>query len=108
MVAWSPDGTQLAAAYTDTQNALFVAFWDIASGNRLTNLQFTGMLEISTTYTPTPMLIAWSPDGKRMALSNGNNVLQIRAWPGGQVLSTLTIGPSILPWSPNRNHLAAD
>src|SRR5260370_17493517 len=100
MVAWSPDGTQLAAAYTDTQNALFVAFWDIASGNRLTNLQFTGMLEISTTYTPTPMLIAWSPDAKRIALSNGNNVTQLRAFPGAQVLSTLHTSPTSLAWSP--------
>lgn len=107
-VAWSPDGTQLAAAYTDTQNALFVAFWDIASGNRLTNLQFTGMIGISTTYTPTPMLIAWSPDGKRIALSNGNNVTQIRALPGGQVLSTLHIGPNSLAWSPDSKYLAAD
>jgi serine/threonine protein kinase len=107
-VAWSPDGTQLAAAYTDTQYALFVAFWDIASGNRLDSLEFTGMIGISTTFTPTPVLIAWSPDGKRIALSSGNNVTQIRALPGGQVLSTLHIGPNSLAWFPNSKCLAAD
>jgi WD40 repeat protein len=107
-VAWSPDGTQLAAAYTDTQNTLFVAFWDMASGNRLTNLQFTSMSGISTTYTPTSVPIAWSPDGKCIALSNGDNATQIRALPGGQVLSTLHIGPNSLAWSPDSKYLAAD
>src|SRR5260221_264330 len=41
-VAWSPDCPQLAAAYADIQTALIVAFWHIASGNRLPNLQITG------------------------------------------------------------------
>ena len=107
-VAWSPDGSQLAAAYIDPQNVLCVAFWDLASGNRLTPLQFPGMSEITTTYTLTPMLLAWSPDGQRIALSNGNTVTQIRALPGGQVLATLPIGPDSLAWSPDSAYLAAD
>ena len=107
-VAWSPNSTQLAAAYTDTQNTLSVAFWDIANGNRLTSLQFIGIIGISTMYTPTAVLIAWSPDGKRIVLSNGNDVTQIRAFPGGQVLSTLHIGPNSLAWSPDSTYLATD
>src|SRR5260370_39714286 len=35
-VAWTPDGTQLAPAYTDTPNTLLGAFWDSASTTPLT------------------------------------------------------------------------
>ncbi len=107
-VTWSPDGAQLAAAYLDGQNTLCVAFWELASGNRLTPLPFPGMIEVATTYTQSPMLLAWSPDGQRIALSNGNTVTQIRALPGGQILATLPIGPNSLAWSPESSYRAAD
>lgn len=107
-VAWSSDGMQLAAAYIDAQNTLSVAFWDFASGNRLAGLQFTGMNGVTTFYTPAPLLIAWSPDGRRIALSNGENITQIRALPDGHILSTLHIGPNSLAWSPDSRYLAAD
>ncbi|HEX4713597.1 MAG TPA: serine/threonine-protein kinase [Ktedonobacteraceae bacterium] len=108
-VAWSPNSTQLAAAvYIDSQNALIVAFWDITTGNRLADLQLTSKFQLSTASTliPMPLALAWSPNGKLIALSNGSSATQIWELPGGRLLYALRTGSNDLAWSPDSKYLA--
>lgn len=108
-LAWSPDSTRLAAAADPgAQNALIVAFWDMTSGNRLTDLQITSRLNIiaASTEIASPLALAWSPNGTWLALSNGSDATEIWDVPATRLRATLPVGSNDLAWSPNGRYLA--
>ena len=64
-VAWSPDGTYLAAA----RNALGVQVWDAASGTYALTYSFTAPVIAGA--------VAWSPDGKYLATGGSDGTVQV-------------------------------
>lgn len=96
-LAWSPDGSQLAAS----TRSVCVTVWDTKTGALLHELAGTGQV----------MHIAWSPDGLRIAATFGRET--IRVWDlktGESRTSTSGLGvPSScrrVAWSPDGTTLA--
>jgi WD40 repeat protein len=102
-VAWSPDGSLLAAAGSNLfgtfgEDALII--WDSTSGVEIRRI--TG--ELMEGINP----IAWSPDATRIA-TGGNIDHTVRIWSvtTGSLVGTLQgHTDSVIKWSPDGNHLA--
>jgi WD40 repeat protein len=69
VVAFSPDGSRLAAASRDR-----VQVWDTASGQDILFLRGAGPRPNDNGFNP---LLAWSPDGSRLAASNWNRTVSV-------------------------------
>ncbi len=67
--AFSPDGTQIAAAATDAT----VNVWDVATGTIIHTLDHA-----SSSIPWNPLSISWSPDGT--TITTGNNDWALRVW----------------------------
>jgi WD40 repeat protein len=99
-VAWSPDGTRLAAAVEGI--GIQALIWDATSGHPLMKLR--GSAEGLYPYAA----VAWAPDGARLAYAQGN-LVEIWDASDGQRLTTLarSLHPgSPLAWSPDGTRLA--
>lgn len=113
-VAWSPDNTRIAAVYT-AANTVRIAFWDIITTDLLIDMQITAddkLLGIFSAIT-TPVVMTWSPNGERIALSirddlTHTDITQIWELPGGHTLCKIPVGSHDLAWSPDGKYLATD
>jgi eukaryotic-like serine/threonine-protein kinase len=102
-VALSPDGSRAVASRTDPQDASKADLWlfDLSRGTGATRLTLgTGIAEMPI----------WSPDGKRIAFTFGNNMLRqkLASGEGGeQELMRVDTAGSIRPadWSPDGRFL---
>ena len=118
-ISWHPDGTRIASASSpslDLQSGTLlpsdVKIWDVSSGKTIESFS-TGQSQLPD--------IAWSPDGKRLAVSfagrlksldgdvEGTRVV-IRDIPGGKEICSIrtkdTLEIGFLDWSPDGKQLA--
>ena len=63
-VAWSPDGSRLAADRDDGH----VTVWDAADGKLVRDFRWEGKPVVS---------LAWSPDGRRLAVAGWDTIVRI-------------------------------
>jgi WD40 repeat protein len=115
-VAWGPDGKRLAGSSGYTMK-----MWEVSSGSLLNTLTLnrpavsprSGAREGES--TSTLKMLAWSPDGARVASGIAKTS---DAWPttmgvwdvaSGKLLHPLNVGGSFqnLAWSPNGKHIAS-
>jgi len=95
-IAWSHDGTRLAAACGDKT----IRLWDTESGK----LKATFQTSSDWIYT-----LAWSSDGERLALAHGNSTAEvIDAFDGHSLLVYTGHRDNVrdIAWSPDNNLLA--
>jgi WD40 repeat protein len=78
MLAWSPDGMQLAVAGEDTT----IKVWDVAAGKEVVALHG---------HEEPVFSVAWSPDGKRLASASTDGTF--RLWDVATWQMVLTLSP---------------
>lgn len=109
-LSWSPDGKYLAFSYApDMSKAIneLAVVWEIAKGSGPTTGQNT------TNLTDTNELIqglAWSPNGKYLAVGSSDKTVKVWDMNSRQKISTLighTDGVESVTWSPDSERLAA-
>ncbi len=84
-VSFSPDGTRLASASRDGS----VRLWDTATGQPVTSFAFqTGLIDASRRYWTTA--VAFSPDGKTIAIGATDALIYIVAATSGKELHRLS------------------
>ena len=91
MVAWSPDGSAVAAAYFDKT----VRIWNTSDHTLRATL---------TGHTDLVLAVAWSPDGSRVVSGGEDNTIRIWNAHNGQQLNQIndhTHWVRGLAWSPN-------
>jgi eukaryotic-like serine/threonine-protein kinase len=96
-MAWSPDGTSLAAGSADAT----VFIWDATSGMPLTTFSIP---------TGSVLALSWSPDSKRLASASDDGIVRIWSTDDGSILFTYTghNGPvSAVAWSPDGRSIAS-
>ncbi|HET8840838.1 MAG TPA: hypothetical protein VFN35_05190, partial [Ktedonobacteraceae bacterium] len=113
-LAWSPDNTRLAAVYIGS-DMVRVAFWDLTTTNLLVDMELTSNTKLVGTFSSftTPVALAWSSNGKRIALSIKDSLSQVNEthiWEvtSKRALARLPIGSYDLAWSPDAEYLATD
>jgi WD40 repeat protein len=97
-VTWSPDGTTLAAACTETNK---ISLWDAATGKYLRPFARNPSVQEW-------LRAAWSPDGKSLAVVENQGV---RIWDyatakAGQALVGHTAALNMVLWSPDSQRVA--
>ncbi len=96
-VAWSPDGSRIAAGSTDGT----VQVWDGTNGGNVYTYQG---------HTSPVRAVAWSPDGKRIASGSLDKTVQVwDAANGGNVYTYRGHSNSVpaVAWSPDGRHIAS-
>ncbi|HXR66703.1 MAG TPA: hypothetical protein VN729_12300, partial [Ktedonobacteraceae bacterium] len=96
-VAWSPDGTFLAAGSADAT----VIIWDATSGMPLT---------IFSIPTGSVLALSWSPDSKRLASASDDGIVRVWSMKEENILFTYTghNGPvRSVAWSPDGHSIAS-
>jgi WD40 repeat protein len=90
---FSPDGTQFAAAASDTT----VNIWDVQTGVVIRTLAYEGLSD--------PMSVSWSPDGTLIA--TGSIYSELRVWDvaSGSLQYTLGSNEYSTSWSPDSTRL---
>jgi hypothetical protein len=102
-VAWSPDGKRIATgsfdlSSKDIHNAGHWALWDAGTGKNLVTVNVSSWQSV---------IVAWSPDGKRLATASAGGGPTV--WDPDKAVSLLsTNGPGVwgLAWSPEGKRLA--
>lgn len=95
-VAWSPDGSMIAACPTDH----VCRVWDVATGAILHELQGQGVC---------PAAVAWSPDGRMLATGSYDNTARVYNVSTGAILHELKAHERTVwcvQWSPDGCTLA--
>ncbi len=96
-LAWSSDGTRLAAALGNDA----VDVWSIATGDE-------SIFPLS--YPGDTNALAWSPNGDQIAAVSGNTSVEVRSATTGNLLFTYrghTQAVLTLAWSPDGKHIAS-
>jgi WD40 repeat protein len=96
-LAWSPDGTQFAAAITNDS----VQIWDLVTGT--TNFFGPGQPESTNTLT-------WSPDGSQIAFVTSNTLIRLYSAATGTFILPYAghLQPVLaLAWSPDGTRIAS-
>lgn len=92
-LAFSPDGTTLASAGIDG----YIYFWDVATGKQKSKF-YGGNVILS---------IAWSSDGKRLAMVSGARIAILDTETNKKIEKSLAFGLTEVAWSPDGSKLAA-
>lgn len=85
--AWSPDGTRIASEHEGYEFGLRVKVWESSKGHKIFTLSSHPQKHLH--------FLAWSPDGKRLAIGQGA-VVQVRDAPIEGKLQYLVKEPKIL------------
>ena len=99
--AWSPDSTRLAVAGGTAGSAGQVELWDVAAGRCSRELRLFRDLAYA---------VAFSPDGKRLAVGGAEGQLRILDAASGETAATLTghSGPVLcVAWAPDGASIAS-
>lgn len=105
---YSPDGSRLAvsARYNDPDdpNPVYLFIYNTSSWNQIARVQVTA--------GTSPGGVSWSPDSQKVAISTGDDSIQIYDRNGTQSGLTVTEiplndDPEDLEWSPDGNYIAA-
>jgi WD40 repeat protein len=100
-LAWSPDSTRIASASNDGS----VQVWNALDGQTLFAYRSLKMIKSA----PAPWnAVAWSPDGKQLAIGGTGNTLILDARTGTEVANYGYKSGVVhnLAWSPNGQYLA--
>lgn len=115
-VSWSPDNRWLAVGGQDTElNHVFFIVWDVSSGAQVlsTSYAFSENSEIGEVFDvgidEQFVGVAWSPDGKRLAVASDSTGVRLWDVPGKKLLQTY-IGAggrvTAFAWSPDSRYIA--
>ncbi|HNB52365.1 MAG TPA: TIR domain-containing protein, partial [Anaerolineales bacterium] len=91
-LAFSPDGATLASGGLDG----YVLFWDVATGKQSSKF-YAGNVVLS---------MAWSPDGKKLAMVSGARIVILEIETKKKTEKSLSFGLTEVAWSPNGARLA--
>src|SRR5262249_13353306 len=94
-VSWSPDGKAVAAV---SLQDVTLRFWDVATATLVQTRE-----GIRPDYGGS--LVAWSPDGRNLAVRTGGRV-QVWEATSGKLPDTVNWAPTSLAWSPDGRMLA--
>ncbi len=102
-IAWSPDGTLLAAAIDDGD----VQIWDVKRGN---------IIQVLKKSNESVLAVAWSPDGRKIVSGGRDNYATIWEWKTGKEIKNLggifgtecgsCRAVTALAWSPDAQTIA--
>jgi dipeptidyl aminopeptidase/acylaminoacyl peptidase len=119
--SWSPDGRMLAVyvfredvivspvgALSRTTESERIDIWDVSRIALLRSIPLTGLQKFQHgfyqgieegLFTPDDAVVAWSPDGKVLAVDSGRTGLSLWSFRKGKLLCQLTSGIRLISWS---------
>jgi hypothetical protein len=119
-IAWSPQNRSVASTWNYALTGSRVRIWNVPGDEHTSlwpqerDLILQGLNTALGTENWWPMVIAWSPDGTRLAVGDSGGGLQVLNPSNGQVLRVLQtsgsksgIPVSSLAWSPDGTHILA-
>ena len=99
LIGWSPDGSLIAGSFVSMQGTPAIRLYAVDDVQAFQDF-------VSSTKSAAPA-VAWSPDGKRLALSRTDGADGIyRRGADGQITRQLDISLNAAAWSPDGRHVA--
>ncbi len=103
---WAPDGRRIASACSSTGLDKTIHIWDSVTGQTLSRYRIRSGLTLNFSI----LSLAWSHDGKHLAVACGDKTIQVLNATTGQLVFTYPFRSdwaSHIVWSPNSRYLAS-